>query len=414
MRIAACLYNNIVISVYTDINKIQFFFVRRNMQYRSYGKLGYKVSALGLGCMRLPRIYNGQEKASVNLEAAFDLIRYAADNGVTYFDTAWGYHNQTSESILGEALAGGRREKVKIATKQPLAAMTTRTAIRENLENTLKKLRTDYLDVYLIHNIQPANWEEIKTRKIIAEYEKFRDEGLIKAIGFSYHGNADCFKDVLAYYSWDMCQIQQNFIDIEREATAEAITLAGKKGCALVIMEPLRGGGLAIAPPSVKALYDDFPVKRSPVEWAFRHLINYPEVSTVLSGMTTPEQLKENIEIFSRPDAVPGCVDIKEKQLLRKVKTQYESLASVPCTGCEYCMPCPGGVNIPAIFSRYNEGVMFQNFAQPQRSYMFLGRQGHDAAKCATCGACEEKCPQHIGIMEKLKVSHEALKGWIE
>jgi predicted aldo/keto reductase-like oxidoreductase len=364
--------------------------------------------------MRLPRIYNGQEKASVNLEAAFELIRYAADHGITYFDTAYSYHHKMSEAILGEALDRGYREKVKIATKQPFAAMPAQADIRKNLENTLTKLRTGYIDVYLIHNIQAAAWEEIKRRKIIDEYEKFRAEGLIRAIGFSYHGGASAFRDILAYYPWDMCQIQQNFLDTDKEATAEAISLAGKKGTALVIMEPLRGGGLATPPPSVKALYENFPKKRAPVEWAFRHLINYPEVSTILSGMTTLEQLKENIEIFSRPDAVPGCLSREEKDILLRAKAEYESLASVPCTACEYCLPCPSGVDIPGVFSRYNAGIMFRNFDQPKRSYMFLSSAGRGASKCIACGACEKKCPQHIGVIENLKVSHEALQGWIE
>ncbi len=384
------------------------------MQYRPYGKLGYEVSALGMGCMRLPRKADAEGKMSVDLEKAFEMIRYAADNGVNYFDTAMTYHNMHSEAVLGEALDGGRREKVKIATKQPFGQMATQGDIRRNLENTLKKLRTDYLDVYLIHNIQAPQWDEIKQRKIIEEYEKFRSEGLIRAIGFSYHGELPGFRDVLYFYDWGMCQVQQNLLDVDQEVTQEAIVLAGKKGCALVIMEPLRGGGLVTPPASVKALYDAYPVKRSGLEWAFAHLINYPEVSTILSGMTTLEQLKENIELFSRPDMVPGCLSAEDKALLGRVKEAYESLAVIPCTACEYCLPCPQGVNIPGVFARYNEGAMFDNFAQPQRSYMFMERAKGSADYCVKCGACEEKCPQHIAIMEQLEVAHDRLKGWVE
>ena len=393
------------------------------MQYRNFGKLGYKVSSLGLGCMRLPRIFKENNETIVDREKAFEMIRYAVDNGVSYFDTAYSYHHTTSEEILGEALDGGRREKVKIATKQLFATMadlktgggkTILENTRRNLENSLKKLRTSYLDVYLIHNIGEANWENIKKNKIIEEYEKFRAEGLIRAIGFSFHGKFPCFKEVLEFYDWDMCQMQQNFMDVDHEATVEGMRLAGKKGCALVIMEGLRGGGLATPPKRVQAIYDEFPVKRSAVEWAFRHLIDYPEVSTVLSGMTTLDQVKENIEIFSKADAVPGCMDTKDRDVLSRVKAVYESLAGIPCTACEYCLPCPSGVNIPEVFGNYNEGTMFENFAQPKRAYMFLGRQKKDASLCVSCGECEKKCPQRIEVPKQLKVAHQALAGWIE
>ncbi|MDR1955866.1 MAG: aldo/keto reductase [Treponema sp.] len=384
------------------------------MQYRTYGKLGFRVSALGMGCMRLPRIiHEEQGEAQVDTEKALELIRYAADQGITYFDTAYGYHNMQSEAVLGEALEG-RREKVRIVTKQPFGVMHTPADIRRNLEQTLQKLRTDYIDVYLIHNIQKPFWEEIKARKIIEAYEQFRAEGLIRGIGFSYHGLLPTFKDILDYYPWDMCQIQQNLMDVEREATAEAIHLAGQKGCALVIMEPLRGGSLANPPPSIQARYNAYPVKRSAVEWAFRHLITYPEISTILSGVTTLEQLKEDIAIFSQPDAVPGCLSAEERQILSQVRAAYESLASIPCTGCEYCLPCPNGVAIPGIFRQYNDGVMFGALDQPKRGYFFISRQGQDASRCAACGTCEEKCPQHIAISQELKTAHESLKGWIE
>jgi len=384
-----------------------------NMNYRQYGKSGYEVSALGMGCMRLPRVLeNG--KAQVDKEKAFELIRYAATHGINYFDTAYGYHNQTSESVLGEALDGGLRQQVKIATKQPTFAMKTQADIRRNLENTLKKLRTDYIDIYLIHNINPSNWEEVQRREIFREYEKFRDEGMIRAIGFSYHGGAQLFPKVLAAYPWNMCQIQQNLLDTDKEATENAIALAGQKGCALVVMEPLRGGGLAQATAAVKALYDEFPSKRSPVEWAFRHLLNYPQISAILSGMTTMEQLKENIAIFSKPDATPSCLSEEEKALLRKVKAAYDAIKTIPCTGCEYCMPCPNGVNIPRVFELYNDAVRFENFDPFKRGYWFTTSMGNDAGQCEECGECEQKCPQGIDIMNQLKMAHQALEGWIE
>jgi predicted aldo/keto reductase-like oxidoreductase len=392
------------------------------MQYRQYGKLGFQVSAFGMGCMRLPRVITG-DHAEVDREKAWEMIRYAADHGVTYFDTAYGYHAKTSEEVLGEALEGGRREKVKIATKQPFGTMTDLTSgggktilenARRNLENTLKKLRTSYIDLYLIHNIGAGSWEDIKKAKVIDEYEKFRAEGLIKGIGYSYHGNHAGFKPVLDFYDWGMVQIQQNLIDVDREATEQAIHDVGKKGSALVIMEPLRGGNLAAPPAPVQALYDSFKVKRSGVEWAFRHLLNYPEVSTILSGVTTLEQLKDNIEIFSKPDATANSLDDDEKKLIAGAREKYLSLKSIPCTGCEYCLPCPHGVNIPQVFSKYNDGVMFGTFEPARRSYLFQVMGKQDASFCKECHACEKKCPQHIEIVKELKVAHDKLKGWVE
>jgi len=387
------------------------------MQYRNYGKTGYKVSSLGMGCMRLPRINLENGEAVVDREKAREMIRYAVDHGINYFDTAYGYHNKTSEEVLGEALEGGLREKVKIATKQSFNTMsdlssgggkTIQENMRRNLESTLKKLKSSYIDLYLIHGINASVWDAIKQNKIFDEYEKFRSEGLIRGIAFSYHGKFPCFKEVLEYYDWSMCQIQQNFLEVDKECTEEAIRIAGKKGCALVVMEPLRGGSLSTAPKRIEAIYNEYPVKRSAVEWAFRHVIDYPEVSCVLSGMSTMEQLKENIEIFSKADAVPGCITQAERQIINRAKLSYESARTIPCTGCEYCLPCPQNVNISRIFTRYNDGNMFENFSQIARTYSMLVSQKKDASQCTECGECEKKCPQHIEISKQLKTVHEA------
>ena len=383
------------------------------MQYREFGKLGYKVSLLGLGCMRFPRIYaNGTSE--VDREKAYEIIRYAVEHGVNYFDTAFSYHNRTSEDILGEALKGGYRDKVKIVTKQPYGVMKTKDDIRKNLEGALKKLQVDSIDLYLVHNVQKGNWENIKNMEVLKEYQKFQDEGMIKGIGFSYHGEYPTFKEVMDYFPWDMCQVQQNLVDTDREVTAQSIELAGEKGCALVIMEPLRGGGLVNTPPPVKKVYDSWSKPRSAAEWAFRHLINYNEVSCILSGMSSVEQLKENIEIFSQPDAVPGCLSQDEKDILIKAKAAYDSMASIPCTGCAYCVPCPKNVDIPEVLFRYNEGMTFGAFDQPKRMYSFWDNDGRGARSCTNCGVCIEKCPQSINIPEQLKIAHKALAGWIE
>jgi predicted aldo/keto reductase-like oxidoreductase len=303
---------------------------------------------------------------------------------------------------------------VRIATKQPFNVMKTQPDIRKNLEDTLTKLRTDHIDVYLIHNIQASTWEDIKKREILDEYEKFKQEGLIGSIAFSYHGELDTFQDILSYYPWAMCQVQQNLLDLDKEVTTQAFELAGQKGCALVIMEPLRGGGLASAPQDVQAIYDASETKRSPAEWAFRYVYNFPQVSSILSGMTTLEQLKQNIETFSKPEAVSNSLTETEKDMLMRVKAAYESRVTIPCTGCEYCLPCPQNVDIPGVFERYNTGAMFGNYDNMQRTYMFLRNAGGDVSHCVQCGLCETKCPQHIEIIKQLQTAHATLDGWYE
>lgn len=385
------------------------------MQYRSFGGTGYKVSALGLGCMRLPFVDEEDRTKGVDREKAYELIRYAADNGVNYFDTAFSYHAKDSEAVLGEALAEkGRRQDAIITTKLPFSAMAKQKHIRENLEDTLKKLRTDYIDFYLVHCIMEFNWEGIKRRKIFEEFEKFKAEGLIKHIGFSYHGKFPLFKEVLESYPWEMCLIQQNILDTNREVTEQGIYAAHKKGIAISIMEPLRGGGLCRAPKGVAALYDNFTVKRTPTEWAFRHLVNYPEVENIVSGMTTLDQLKENIGLFNQPDMIPGCLDPDEKSLINAAREAYDSIVSIPCTGCDYCVPCPQKVDIPGIFDKYNEGNRFEFFDQARRSYMFTRRARAGASGCNNCGKCKPKCPQEIDIPKALEVAHKELDGWEE
>ncbi len=368
---------------------------------------------LGYGVMRMPFLPDSKDR-HVDVAKAEALIDYAYEHGVNYFDSAYSYHGEESETILGEALDGGLRETVWIATKQPLGVMKKEGDIRRNCENTLKKLRTDYIDMYLVHGIGAGSWEEIKRREIFGEFEKLKAEGLIRHIGFSYHGSFGVFKDVLTRYPWEMCQVQQNMLDINREVTADGLSFAGKVGAAVVIMEPLRGGGLAQAPSPVKAVYGEYSKERSPAEWAFRHLLDHPAVSTILSGMTTLEQLKKNIEIFSQTDTDPGCLTDAERDIIAKARGAYESIVTIPCTGCAYCMPCPQGVNIPDVFDKYNTGHRFEFFDSVKRSYMFSTRGKSDASHCVECGLCEPKCPQGIEIRKELKKAHEVLKGWSE
>ena len=369
-----------------------------------------------MGCMRLPFI-NGDGKNGVDREAAYGLIRYATANGINYFDTALTYHGGESEAILGEALANkpGLREKVWVTTKQPYTNQT-HADIRRNLEETLKKLRTSYLDMYFIHRIMPGNWDAIQENEIYELYERFKAEGLIRHIGFSYHGNYDNFSQVVKRYPWDMCMVQHNLLDINREVTSEGVHLAGVHGLALGIMEPLRGGGLSHmpAPGAVSVVYDSYHVKRTPAQWAFRYLADKPEISVILSGMTTMEQLKANIEVFSQPDMLPGCLNAEEKAILDQARKSYESVVTIPCTECNYCMPCPAGVQIPAVLARYNDAHRFGHHDQPRRSYMLMKNVNATVHQCTGCNACAPKCPQLLDVPQQLRIAHDMLDGWVE
>ena len=227
------------------------------MQLRKFGSLGYNVSSLGLGCMRLPRIELEDGTVEVDKEKAIELIQYAANNGINYFDSSFTYHNGQSESVIGEAFEGIARDSVIIATKQRYPSMqNSKDVMRKNLETTLKRLRTDYLDLYLIHNVNINEWEGVKQLEVFEEYEKFKSEGMIKAIGFSYHGDLALFKEVMSTYDFAMCQFQYNLLMSDRELPDEGLELAYSKGCAVVVMEPLRGGGLASAPQEVLDVYN--------------------------------------------------------------------------------------------------------------------------------------------------------------
>ena len=383
------------------------------MEYRLLGNTGQKISRLGMGCMRLPFVDNDGNKG-VDREAAVELIQYAADHGINYFDTAFAYHSYQGETYVGEALEG-RRKDVIITTKQPLWEMPNHASIRKNLESTLKKLRTDYIDNYFIHRIMPSNWQQIQERKIYEEFMKFKAEGLIKHIGFSYHGNLAHFKEVVQAYPWALCMVQHNMLDIHREVTAEGVHFAAEQGLGVMIMEPLRGGGLCYAPTPVKAVYDAAGfTHRTPTEWALRYLVDFPQITGILSGMSTMEQLKANLSMFNQPDMTANCLSDAEKKVISDARKAYESIITIPCTACNYCIPCPFGVQIPTLLGLYNDAHRFGHWDQPRRGYLFAKNANGAVNQCVSCGVCNEKCPQEIDIVKQLHVVQDALDGWKE
>lgn len=375
------------------------------MQYRSLGsRISEPVSALGFGCMRLPTL---GDYSKIDEAEAERMLVYAIDHGVNYVDTAYPYHRGASEVFVGNVLAKGHRDKVLLATKLPVWDVKERDDMDRLLHEQLQKLQTETIDLYLFHSLSRKSWERLSPLDPLRWAEKKRDEGKIRYIGFSFHDEASAFKEIIdSYADWDFCQIQYNYMDEQVQAGTEGLHYAGSRGIGVVIMEPLLGGNLANPPEPVQKIWDGAPATRDAVDWAFQWLWTQPEVGTVLSGMSTMEQVEQDVEYASH--SAVGLLQPEELGLFQAVKNMYEKLRPVPCTSCGYCMPCPNGVDIPRNFSIYNEASMYNQLEAGKQRYARLDEEKR-ASACVECGECLDKCPQSIEIIDRLKEVHEAL-----
>jgi uncharacterized protein len=382
------------------------------MLYRKMPKNGDKLSILGFGCMRLA----SNADFSIDEVRATQQLRSAIDQGVNYVDTAWPYHMGASEPFVGRALAGGYREKVKIATKLPSWLIETREDMDKFLNAQLEKLKTDHIDYYLVHALVGDLWDSVENMGVREFLDTARADGRIRNAGFSFHGAATDFSRIVDAYPWDFCQIQYNFLDEKNQAGTAGLEYAASKGLGVIIMEPLRGGNLTkTVPAAIKEIWDEAPVKRTPAEWAFRWIWNHPEVTVVLSGMNDEEHIRENIRVAGQ--ALSHSLTDAELHLVTRVEKKYRELLKVGCTGCQYCMPCPSGVNIPLCFEEYNNLAMVDN--PDMEKFMYAARVGGAvglgnpafASLCVQCGQCVEKCPQHIDIPEVLESVVAELEG---
>ncbi|MBD3173294.1 4Fe-4S dicluster domain-containing protein [Candidatus Bathyarchaeota archaeon] len=366
------------------------------MKYRKFGPLDWEVSALGFGAMRLP-IVDG-DSSNIDEPHAIKMIRYAIDHGVNYVDTAYPYHQGESEYLVGKALKDGYREKVKLATKMPTWLVEEYTDFDKYLDEQLDKLDTEYIDFYLLHGLRSNRWPKIKELGVFEWAEKAKKDGRIKHLGFSFHDEYDVFEQILEYSEhFTFCQIQLNYMDIEYQAGLKGLKLAADKGLAVVIMEPIKGGKLAVTPPKdVQEVWAKAEKKRSPAEWALQWVWNHPEVSVVLSGMSEMKHVEENVEYADRSE--PGSLTEKELALIQEAKEAYNNLGFIGCTACRYCMPCPQGVEIPAILGLYNEYYMSGQSDEIKEKYWEQITPETHSSNCISCGVCEEQCPQELPI----------------
>ena len=387
------------------------------MQYRKMGSLDWEISALGFGCMRLPS--RRFSLMGADLEESKRIIRYGIDRGINYLDTAWPYHLGESERVVGEILKDGYREKVKLVTKLPMFLIRKTEDFDRYLNAQLEKLQTEYLDIYLFHSLNKGAFEKIKRLGLIEKMEAAQRQGRIRAIGFSFHDTYPVFKEIIDYYDWDMTQIQYNYMDTGIQATTDGLEYAHSKGIAVVVMEPVKGGMLANPPTEALEVMHSAGNNRTPVDWALQFLWNRPEVATVLSGMSNMQQVVENCD--SADHSGITSFNQEEEDVITRLAEIYREKILVPCTGCEYCMPCPHGVKIPQNYAilnnvslekswlrRFRTGRTYKKLAGTKESLDLENPNGNGSI-CINCGECLEKCPQEINIPVELERVHAIL-----
>jgi predicted aldo/keto reductase-like oxidoreductase len=406
------------------------------VEYRRFGKVDFKPSALGFGAMRLPRLPGApaaggatpSAPGAIDHDAATAMLRYAVEHGVNYVDTAYDYHDGESEVWLGGALRDvaralhGRddaawaafRRRVRVATKLPAWKCHEQADFERIFGEQLERLRLPAVDLYLLHSLNADSWAEVHDLGVLEWAKKARARGRFTWFGFSFHDDLATFKEIVdATKLWDFCQIQYNYMDEEHQAGSEGLRHAARKGLGVVVMEPIRGGHLAGTPPeTVAALwrraeaegFDGAP--RTPAGWALQWVWDHAEVGPVLSGMSTMEQVVENVAAAERSAA--GRLTDAERALVAQVRDAYRELSPIACTACDYCQPCREGVKIPRILALYNDARMYGNEAAARLSYTWIA-EGNRADRCTHCGECEARCPQKLPVIEWLEVCQRFL-----
>ncbi len=364
-------------------------------------KNGFESSLLGYGCMRLPV----NEDGKIDEKKTEELLMKAYESGVTYFDTAYPYHDGESERVVGKILKKLDRSTFTLATKLPCWFINSLDDVKKYFDEQLSKLQTDYIDFYLLHALNGGSFKKMRDLGVIEELVKYKEKGLIKNLGFSFHDDYKAFEEIINYRDWDFCQIQLNYIDKDTQATMKGVELSMKKNFPLVIMEPVKGGSLAKLPDEIFDILKPFKRDLSAAGWALSWVASCDNVKVILSGMTTMDQLTDNLKTFDNFKALSD----EEMAAVDKVATELEKRAKNGCTGCRYCMPCPMGVNIPRCFSIWNNYHKYDNVGEVKWAWNSMPEAERPDA-CKKCGVCEGKCPQKLNIRADLEALNKELK----
>lgn len=371
------------------------------MIYRTLGRTGFKSSILGFGAMRLPT-FRKDDKEYINREETISMIRYAIDHGVNYVDTAYVYHHQESEIVVGKALEDGYRDKVALATKIPLWNVKKAEDYHRFLDEQLKKLQTSCIDFFLMHALNKNLWKKVLDLDLMKEAEKAKSEGKIKHSCFSFHDEADLLKTIIDTDHFDLMLVQYNILD---RTNQEMMEYAQKKDIGVVVMGPVGGGRLSEPSPVIQEWMPESV--QSTTDMALRFVFSNPTVGCALSGMGSMEMVKENLASAEK-DAL-----LTDDELTRidAFAQKFANKSELLCTQCKYCMPCPNEVNIPIIFKQLAYAKVYQIPEFAKNDYKVIGtfHPGKNASECIQCGECEPKCPQHIPIMQQLEEAHEML-----
>lgn len=360
-----------------------------------------RVSLLGFGCMRFPKTEDGK----IDAVRAEEMLDRAMKAGVNYIDTAYPYHDGESEPFVGRVLARYPRDTFFLATKLPVWMVDSPDQAGKVFEEQLERLQVGYVDYYLFHALDQERWKKLENSGIIPWAEQQKREGRIRHLGFSFHDDYPVFREILTYRQWDFCQIQYNYMDRDVQAGDRGYALAEKMGIPMVIMEPVKGGRLAVLPEDVKSVLRKYDSGASPASWALRWVGGHSNVKVMLSGMSSEYQVEDNLKTFRSFEPFTE----EEEQAVEQAALAIRKRIKNGCTACGYCMPCPEGVDIPGNFAIWNEGYMYNIQDRAQKTFKEKQEAGAGADKCVQCGKCEKVCPQGIRIREDLETMAEEL-----